>query len=166
MLEFYLPSFDGQYAERVEFKLKHNGAYKTAVFNKVDDAGTYELSDIIYDGCVSYLYEKGEQEKLMTRKEFLQGAEKCVCTDREGQYGAPEDNFGVIAEFWNSYLKSVLNLHEYDYIVDCVDVAVMMALLKIARISTGEPKADNWIDLIGYAACGGEIQFTGGVENE
>lgn len=156
MLEFYLPSFEGQYAERVEFKIKHNGAYKTAVFNKIDDAGTYELSDIIYDGCVPYMYK---QEGQMTREQFLDEAKKCVCTDREGQYGAPEDNFGTIAEFWDSYLKSALNLHEYDSIVNSVDVAVMMALLKIARISTGKQKVDNWVDLIGYAACGGEIQL-------
>lgn len=103
--------------------------------------------------------EGQEEEKEMTRKQFLEEAEKCVCTDREGQYGSPEDNFGIIAEFWDSYLKSVLNLHEYDSLVDSVDVAVMMALLKIARISTGKLKADNWVDLIGYAACGGEIQF-------
>lgn len=163
MLEFYLPSFEGQHAERVEFKIKHNGAYKTAVFNKIDDAGTYELSDIIYDGCVPYMYK---QEGQMTRKEFLQGAEKCVCTDREEQYGEPEDNFALIAAFWNEYLESKYPDIEYSSVIEACDVAVMMALLKIARISTGEPKADNWIDLIGYAACGGEIQFTRGVENE
>lgn len=100
-----------------------------------------------------------EEDEEMTREHFLDEAKKCVCTDREGQYGSPENNFGIIAEFWDSYLKSVLNLHEYDSLVDSVDVAVMMALLKIARISTGKPKADNWVDLIGYAACGGEIQF-------
>lgn len=155
MLEFYLPSFEGQYAERVEFKIKNNGAYKTAVFNKIDDAGTYELSDIIYDGCVPYMYK---QEGQMTREQFLDGAKKCVCTDREEQYGTPEDNFSLIAELWDSYLKSVLNLHEYDSLVDSVDVAIMMALLKVARIATGKPKADNWVDLIGYAACGAEIQ--------
>ena len=33
----------------------------------------------------------------------------------------------------------------------------MMALLKIARIATGGPKEDSWVDLAGYAACGGEI---------
>jgi hypothetical protein len=33
----------------------------------------------------------------------------------------------------------------------------MMALLKIARIATGEPKADNYVDLAGYAVCAGEI---------
>ncbi len=33
-----------------------------------------------------------------------------------------------------------------------------MALLKIARIATGHGKADNWVDLAGYAACGGELE--------
>lgn len=156
MKEFYLPSFDGKYAEQVEFRIKHKDAYKTVIFAKIDDAGTYELSDIIYDGCVPYMYK---QEGQMTREQFLDEAKKCVCTDREGQYGTPEDNFGTIAEFWDSYLKSVLNLHEYDSLLDSTDVAAMMALLKIARISTGKPKVDNWVDLIGYAACGGEIQL-------
>ena len=31
----------------------------------------------------------------MTRKEFLQEAERIVCSDRENQYGAPENNFGA-----------------------------------------------------------------------
>lgn len=33
-----------------------------------------------------------------------------------------------------------------------------LALLKIARIATGHGKSDNWVDLAGYAACGGELQ--------
>ena len=44
------------------------------------------------------------------------------------------------------------------------DVAVMMALLKIARIASGQAKLDNWIDGCGYLACGGEIQ-SGNMEN-
>ena len=36
------------------------------------------------------------------------------------------------------------------------DVAMMMALLKAARIKSGE-KADSFVDLAGYAACAGEI---------
>lgn len=156
MNEFYLPSFDGQYAERVEFKLKHNGAYKTAVFNKVDDAGTYELSDIIYDGCVPYMYK---QEGQMKREHFLDLAKRCVCTDREEQYGEPQDNFALIAEFWNGYLESKYPEIEYSSVIEACDVAMMMALLKVARIATGKPRADNFVDLIGYAACGGEIQL-------
>ena len=43
------------------------------------------------------------------------------------------------------------------YHVTTEDVPMMMALLKIARASTGKFKADNYIDLAGYAACGMEI---------
>ncbi len=38
------------------------------------------------------------------------------------------------------------------------DVAAMMALLKIARIASGQAKDDNWFDLCGYAACGAELE--------
>lgn len=38
-----------------------------------------------------------------------------------------------------------------------VDVAMMMALLKIVRIKTGTETEDSFVDLAGYAACGGEI---------
>lgn len=38
--------------------------------------------------------------------------------------------------------------------------AVMMALLKIARIAKGRFKADSYIDAIGYMACAGELAET------
>ena len=34
----------------------------------------------------------------------------------------------------------------------------MLILLKVARIKSGKKKNDNWIDIAGYAACGGEIE--------
>ena len=90
----------------------------------------------------------------MNREEVLNGAKDCVCVDRENIYGKPEDNFATIANFWSEYLFSKGVLEE---LIDSDDVAMMMALLKIARIATGKPKADNYIDLAGYAACAGEI---------
>ena len=85
----------------------------------------------------------------MKRAEILTAAKRCVCGDREQDYGTPERNFDTIAKFWTAYL---------DYPVNATDVAAMLALLKIARISSGHAKDDNWIDLAGYAACGGEIE--------
>lgn len=84
----------------------------------------------------------------MTRAEILDSAKKCVCEDRESQYGSPEDSFKLIAELWTVYL---------DYRLSPVDVAIMMTLLKIARIATGRFKADSYIDACGYIACAGEI---------
>ena len=89
----------------------------------------------------------------MTREEILKAAEKCVCHDRNQQYGKPEDSFSVIAEFWSAYLSRTIG--EKIGVCD-VDVAAMMALLKIARIAGGTATEDSWIDLAGYAACGGE----------
>lgn len=84
----------------------------------------------------------------MTRKQILDLAEQCVCTDRAEQYGDAEDNFALIASFWNVY--------KGEAIFDAHDVAMMMALLKVARIKTGV-SADSYVDLAGYAACAGEI---------
>ena len=65
----------------------------------------------------------------MTRKETLERAAKIVCTDREAQYGRPENNFSVIAGLWSVYLGVHIDAH---------DVAAMMALAeKIARIKSG-----------------------------
>ena len=96
-----------------------------------------------------------------TRESILDAAKQCVCTDREGQYGSPEDNFALIAKLWSEYLHAATGEEAG---ISAEDVAVMMCLLKIARIATGAPKADSWIDLAGYAACGGEIQ--GRAENK
>ena len=85
----------------------------------------------------------------MTRKEILAEAEKCVCSDRNLQYGEPEDNFSDIAKLWSAYLDTDLGAE---------DVAIMMCLFKIARLQgSAFESIDSWIDLIGYAACGGEI---------
>ena len=89
----------------------------------------------------------------MKRPEILEAAQRCVCGDREQDYGSPENNFKRIANLWSAYLQ---------HHITPKDVAVMLALLKIARIASGHAKEDNWIDLAGYAACGGEIETEGG----
>lgn len=84
----------------------------------------------------------------MTRKEILDKAAECVLKDRQSTYDTPENSFQVIADYWNVYLQTCLKPHQ---------VAVMMALVKIARLKTSPQHEDNWIDLAGYAACGGEV---------
>lgn len=94
----------------------------------------------------------------MNRKEILAAAERCVCGQREQDYGTPENSFKVIGELWEVYIKE--KCVGTDTIVTIVpeDVAALLGLLKIARIATGNGKDDNWVDLAGYAACGGELQ--------
>ena len=87
----------------------------------------------------------------MTRKETLDAAAAIVTKDREADYGAPENSFTTIASFWDTYLKArkpgALQAH---------DVALMMSLLKTARLAENPAKTDSWIDLAGYSACGAE----------
>ena len=90
----------------------------------------------------------------MNRKEILESATKCVCGDREQDYGSPENNFQIIANLWIDYLTAKGDPLD----IDAKDVAAMLALLKIARIASGHAKEDNWVDLAGYAAGGGEIE--------
>lgn len=88
---------------------------------------------------------------MQIRQEILDKAKDCVCGQRQMDYGNPEDNFAAIADFWTIYI----NIPEVVFTPK--DVAMMMALLKVARIRTGKGTMDSFIDLAGYAACAGEI---------
>lgn len=93
----------------------------------------------------------------MKRAEVLDEAKKCVCGQREQDYGSPEDNFSTIGYLWSAYLRAAHpNLNIALNEVTPKDVAVMMSLLKVARIATGS-SPDSFVDLAGYAACAGEI---------
>lgn len=98
----------------------------------------------------------------MNRKDILEAASSAVhAKDLNHDYGKPEDNFATIAELWNTYLEAVCD--DPDIYLSSRDVAAMMVLLKVARVATSE-KADHWVDIAGYAACGGEIDGTPGEE--
>ena len=84
----------------------------------------------------------------MNRAQILDTACGYVTRDRNATHGSPERSFETIAALWSAYAG-----HRFT----ATDVAAMMALLKVARIKANPANADNWIDLAGYAACGGEI---------
>lgn len=85
---------------------------------------------------------------MVERKDILNKANSIVHGDREQSYGSPENNFGKISAFWTSYLGHKITPE---------DVANMMILMKVARNSSGNYKDDNYIDICGYAAIGGEL---------
>lgn len=89
-----------------------------------------------------------QQETPTTRKTILDAAATCVCKERNDQYGEPEDCFQDIANLWAAY-KGV------DF--DPFDVAMMMALLKVARAKANPQHTDNYIDLCGYGSIAGEL---------
>ena len=83
-----------------------------------------------------------------SRGDVLDTAKQYVTKDRAADHGDMEDNFQRIAEFWSVHL---------DQLIDAHDVAVMMTLLKVARIKSNPYHMDNFIDGAGYLACGGEL---------
>lgn len=95
------------------------------------------------------------------KNDICEQASKIISGERQGQYGAPEDSFAVIAKFWNVYLdaRDVRDSegHRINAPILANDVANMMALMKIARISNGVFKEDSYVDAIGYLAIGAEL---------
>ena len=85
---------------------------------------------------------------ITTRSTVLDLARKYVTKDRAADHGNMEDNFTNIAEYWSLHL---------DTPVYSDDVAVMMTLLKLARIKSNNEHCDNWVDGAGYLACGAEL---------
>lgn len=90
-----------------------------------------------------------KQDCISPRRQLLEEAADAIDKDRNDTYGGPEQSFKKIAALWNTYLDTTrITPH---------DVAAMMALLKVARISGAKGShKDSWLDLAGYAACGWE----------
>lgn len=98
----------------------------------------------------------------MTREQILDAAHICVIEKRLEDDGSPEDNFATIAKLWTAYIEAACVGAGACVDISGKDVALMMALLKIARATTSD-NMDNLIDLAGYAACAGEL--IGGAES-
>lgn len=90
-------------------------------------------------------------DSIKGRKQVLKQAIDIVCKDRENDYGSPENNFATIAKLWSAYGT------KFDVVFAAQDVAAMMMLMKIARLAANSDKLDTWVDIAGYAACGGSM---------
>ena len=86
-------------------------------------------------------------DPVTTRQQVLRDAENAVSHDRNTIYGAPEDSFGTIARHWTAL---------FGWKVEPYQVALALALLKVARLQGNPEHMDSWVDLAGYAACGAE----------
>ena len=64
-----------------------------------------------------------EVSDSVKREEILETARKCVCGDREQDYGSPEKNFQTIANLWIDYLSGKGCTVD----IEPRDVAAMMA---------------------------------------
>lgn len=87
---------------------------------------------------------------MKTTKDFLSEATRLVSNDRQKDYGDKTENHNNIAKLWSAYLDVEISAH---------DVALMMALLKMARTKLGAVSKDTYIDMSAYSAIAGEIKF-------
>lgn len=144
-------TFNDAYATLNNAYATFNNAYATlnnacATFNNAN--APTDNADAPTDNADEPTDHIRESAKMVSRAEILDCARIAVTGEREQQYGKPEDNFAIIAKLWSAYKGDSFTP---------VDVAMMMALLKIARIKTGVGTVDSFVDLAGYAACAGEI---------
>lgn len=77
-------------------------------------------------------------------------------------YGKPENNFARISQLWSIYFgMREATTREGMYLVDETDVAILMVLMKVARLMERPDHLDSWLDIAGYAACGAEVSRAG-----
>jgi hypothetical protein len=93
----------------------------------------------------------------MKRDEILDTAKTLINGDRAKDYGNAYDNHLRIAESWNWWLKEKMSSK-----ITPDDVAMMMALLKMARLQHNRLHEDSYCDLAGYIAIAGEIALSHG----
>lgn len=84
----------------------------------------------------------------MNRADILTAATTAVTRDRATTHGAAEDTFGAIARVWSARLGVTVRPDQ---------VAILLIDLKTCRAWGNPGHDDNWIDMAGYAACGGEL---------
>lgn len=84
----------------------------------------------------------------MNRDETLQTAMDTINGSRAAIYGDAKIGFARIAKLWEQVL---------DTDIDPDQVAMCMALVKIARLVETPDHADSWVDIAGYAALGAGV---------
>jgi Domain of unknown function (DUF6378) len=90
---------------------------------------------------------------ISKRAAILDAARDAVTRDRAATHGAVESSFGHLAAVWSVRLGVT---------VTPAQVTLMLVDLKVTRAWGNPGHGDNWVDIAGYAACGGEL--AGGAE--
>jgi hypothetical protein len=90
---------------------------------------------------------------MKNRSDVLKEADNLIVGDRNNAYGPPMQDFYRTAQLWNLYLNGRTEIKPHD-------VAAMMVLLKVSRLSWRPDNPDSWVDIAGYAACGFECMIS------
>lgn len=87
-------------------------------------------------------------QQYLQRSDVLDAARQAVTVDRAATHGALGSSFVQIAAIWSVRLGVTITPAQ---------VAILMIDLKTVRGWGNPGHFDNWVDIAGYAACGGEL---------
>ena len=93
-------------------------------------------------------------EGALIRGNALCDALRTINGQRQDSHGNPEDSFERIANLWDAYLTGKYK-SEIDLTAE--DVALMMTLMKIARMMTGSGHRDSYVDAAGYIGLAADM---------
>jgi hypothetical protein len=93
----------------------------------------------------------------MKASEMLQHAASIVGGQRAVDYGDKTTNHERIARLWDEWLSGSRALDGQPGIITAYDVAMMMLLVKVARLMHSPGHPDSHVDIAGYASILEEI---------
>jgi hypothetical protein len=99
-----------------------------------------------------WLAEQDKIDEEEAGETVLQEAERIIYGDREQTYGHPSKNLWAIARLWTTYVDAASDNALGDKEFTAKDVALMMILVKTARLANNDSHRDSVVDICGYAA--------------
>lgn len=81
-----------------------------------------------------------------------------ILGNRHDIHGEAEDSFDTIAHYWDTYMRTKIKTLNIS-VLDGRDVALMMCLMKIARIQGDVAREDSVLDAIGYLKLYYDMEF-------
>ena len=104
-----------------------------------------------FDKCINDILNESlfDDEDIdlinVINEDILDKVKNIVNGDRLDSYGLPKESFQRIADYWNVYMNHTIG----DGDILPKDVAIMMALFKLAR-EENKHKEDNIVDMLAY----------------
>ena len=100
----------------------------------------------------------------MIGEDMLRRAATLVGGQRAKDYGDVTENHERIANLWNYWLSTSPGTVGSKFgKITAYDVAIMMVLLKVARLMHTQGHGDSHVDIAGYAAIAEEIWANKGI---
>jgi hypothetical protein len=97
----------------------------------------------------------------MISEDMLRHAATLVGGQRAKDYGDKTENHQRIADLWNYWLSTSPGTVGSKFgKITAYDVAIMMLLLKVARLMHSPGHSDSHVDIAGYASIAEEISRT------